>query len=249
MYQTPTNTILESPTDVDIENAFIAGDYSTGNCFPSNASIRLHDGTRRSMLELRVGDRVATIDTNTGLLIYSPIILFLDRSESINVDNYRLITLADRTSIRISADHLIYRCDDNSKSSIDESIVAFVDRFVAVRSRSIRIGDRLLVIDTNGRHLSSVVDVTIVSDSGAFAPLTSSGTMIVDDVVVSCYASIDNEHLAHAIMAPIRLFDAGRRLIFDATSISDVRQDGIHMYARCLILIAESIAQLFGIRF
>jgi hypothetical protein len=200
---------------------------------------------------LRVGDRIATIDDATGQLIYLPILLFLDRSPTANIDTYRRITLSDRTSIHISADHLIYRFEPYSSNSLH-----FTDRFVAVRSRLIRVGDLLLVDDANSRHLAFVVEVKIVHARGAFAPLTSSGTLIVDNVIVSCYASIDSVRLAHTAMAPVRVFDAIKRLIFNVFGSmteyfdgSDNRQNGLHIYAKFLIVFAESIYHIFGITF
>ena len=40
---------------------------------------------------------------------------------------------------------------------------------------------------------------------GFAAPLTLEGTILVDDILVSCYALIQSHTLAHLIMQPIRL--------------------------------------------
>ena len=42
--------------------------------------------------------------------------------------------------------------------------------------------------------------------SGFYAPVTSEGNIIVDDVLVSCYASVENHDLANLAMTPIRRF-------------------------------------------
>ena len=39
---------------------------------------------------------------------------------------------------------------------------------------------------------------------GAFAPLTESGRLIVNDVLVSCYAKIADAEMAHAVFSPYR---------------------------------------------
>ena len=41
---------------------------------------------------------------------------------------------------------------------------------------------------------------------GAHVPLTREGNIIVDEVLVSCYASSADHNLAHLSMAPLRWF-------------------------------------------
>ena len=40
--------------------------------------------------------------------------------------------------------------------------------------------------------------------TGAYAPLTLEGTIIVDNALASCYAVIDDHRLAHTTLAPLR---------------------------------------------
>ena len=48
---------------------------------------------------------------------------------------------------------------------------------------------------------------------GAFVPLTMEGTILVDGVFASCYASFDH-HLAHIAMTPIHWFPGVIKWIF-----------------------------------
>ena len=40
---------------------------------------------------------------------------------------------------------------------------------------------------------------------GAYVPLTSDGNIIVDEILASCYASLDHD-LAHIVMKPIQWY-------------------------------------------
>lgn len=51
-----------------------------------------------------------------------------------------------------------------------------------------------------------VLAVSTVERQGAFAPVTQEGTMIVDGVLVSCYADIADHDLADTLMAPLKSF-------------------------------------------
>ena len=50
--------------------------------------------------------------------------------------------------------------------------------------------------------------------TGAFAPLTREGNIIVDEVLASCYPSSVDHHLAHLSMAPLRWFPEITQMIF-----------------------------------
>ena len=51
-----------------------------------------------------------------------------------------------------------------------------------------------------------MVKVTNTKKTGAYAPLTLEGTIIVDNALALCYAVIDDHRLAHTTLAPLRLF-------------------------------------------
>ncbi|CAF4946530.1 unnamed protein product, partial [Rotaria socialis] len=43
-----------------------------------------------------------------------------------------------------------------------------------------------------------------VVKQGYVAPLTVEGTLIVNNVAASCYATIDSHYIAHTVLAPMR---------------------------------------------
>ena len=66
---------------------------------------------------------------------------------------------------------------------------------------------------------------------GAFVPLTRSGTLLVDNVLTSCYASFPHG-ISHAVMAPLRWFPQLAEL---------TPEDGVHPYVDLLKKIGRAL--------
>lgn len=49
-----------------------------------------------------------------------------------------------------------------------------------------------------------IKSILIEPVEGYVAPLTMSGTLLVDGILTSCYAIIDSHTVAHSVMAPVR---------------------------------------------
>ena len=81
-------------------------------------------------------------------------------------------------------------------------------------------GDSLLVdIENNKRdkdhdriNFEKVIRVSVSKSRGIYAPLTAEGNMVVDGIVVSCYAVIDSQKLAHWAFLPVRVYYQIKRL-------------------------------------
>ena len=77
---------------------------------------------------------------------------------------------------------------------------------------------------------------------GVYAPLTATGTIVVDGALASCYAVINNPTLAHAVFAPMRGWhELSARLPSWLSPLSSLNtqvdslpQKGVHLYAKLL---------------
>lgn len=98
---------------------------------------------------------------------------------------------------------------------------------------NIKVGDVLL---TRGQgsvmRPSRVVNTRMVSKRGVYAPLTRTGTIIVDDALASCYALVRSHALAHAAMAPLRWM---------AGWSGSSEQRGVHWYANALYNVGDFV--------
>ena len=197
-----------------------------GGCFPASASVRLESGVTRSMAELSVGDRVLTVDSD-GRPRYDTVITFIHRQPHLLTAFTALATVAGHRLVA-TGDHLVF-------TSRDQSAASFGDAARPSFAAHVQPGNDSVYVSVAGRlGVSMVTSVTMVMGRGVFAPLTRSGTIVVDGVAASCYALVSSHGVAHASMAPLRLAaSAGAPVDWWAwSSASSV--DGVHWYARLL---------------
>ncbi|XP_022784474.1 sonic hedgehog protein-like isoform X1 [Stylophora pistillata] len=188
------------------------------NCFPEIASVRLEGGRTKTMKELKIGDKVAAMDTS-GRIVYSRVVTFLDIKPNTSSEYLSIQTRNPEAEVTITESHLIYQLNKHSPL---ESV-----RF----ARDLRVGDFVYVRNGAGLEKFTAGRVSGVKRStakGAYAPLTETGNILVDNVLCSCYAVISNHELAHWSFAPLRFAD----WLFPG--ITAHNSSGMHWYARTL---------------
>ena len=99
-----------------------------------------------------------------------------------------------------------------------------------VMAKNIEIGMNIYVMNTNGVLISEAVsNVSDVIKQGYMAPLTDEGTLIVNHVAASCYATINSHYVAHVMLAPMRWW-------FNLFGIADKSNEitGVHWFPKML---------------
>lgn len=221
-------------------------------CFPGDSVVTTGAGQKKLMKDLRVGESVLAL-SGDGRLRPSKVLLFLDRSDTARTEYVTLVTDTGK-SITATATHLVLRWERPERSQIRHANPVYAKR--------VRVNDTLLTVTGGGNRLQAerVVDVRHTTRDGLYAPLTVDGTVVVDDVVASCYAVIGSQWLAHLAFLPTRVVDAARtslrglvwRLAHpldhrtyrdDAAADVDTAPppDGIHWYPRMLYAISDYI--------
>lgn len=150
------------------------------------------------MSELQVGDSVLVVNPD-GNLIYSEVLLFLDSDAEQN-RLFNTIITESGAKITVTPSHLIFGSENNRTVNISEGYATF--------AKNIEIGDYVYVrnsADSGKISQERVVDVISSSEKGSFAPLTSEGNILVNNVLASCYALLDDQTLAHYAFMPVRL--------------------------------------------
>lgn len=101
---------------------------------------------------------------------------------------------------------------------------------------SIKPGDYVYSLDKQvlpSLHVEVVTKIGRVKVQGAYAPLTAEGTIVIDNIVASCYAVLDDQQFLHAAFAPLRLLN------YLSPSIVGTNQEGLHWYPEVMQAVGK----------
>jgi len=167
-------------------------------CFSGMATVPVENLGPVPMSELTVGIKVLT--TKGFQEIYG----FAHFNTTTTTTFLRFQTRDLQSSLEISGEHLVYIMGESQP----------------VRAATVKVGDVL-----HDEHVgATVTSVDTVTRMGFYAPLTFDGTLIVDGIVSSCYASLQKDarmyvelqgsiatwfsqhFMIHIFFAPVRMF-------------------------------------------
>jgi hypothetical protein len=176
-----------------------------GSCFSSGVTVQVLSKGSIAMKDLEVGDQVLVSGSTTAASKYEPVYAFghLDRTKTEKF--LQIYTTTGVEPLEITRRHLV-----------------FLDGHpYPIAASSLQVGD-VLQGDT---HVSITKIATITRRDGIYAPLTPSGTLLVNGIRVSSYVSVQQEgsgeeyvdlanevslplsqhELCHAFLSPLRL--------------------------------------------
>ncbi|NP_571163.1 indian hedgehog B protein precursor [Danio rerio] len=196
----------------------------TGGCFPGRALVTMKDGSHRQIRDLQAGDLVLASEGSdgTGDLIYSEVLTFLDR-RPITQKHFYVIRTEDGASVSLTAAHLLFMRVGNCSNRGEPKPGAVRTIFAS----DAQVGQCLLLGKLRKRF-SQITHVGVREDQGLYPPLTAHGTVVVNDVLTSCYAAVNRQRLAHWAFAPLRL-------LYSWTGPDQVLKNGLHWYSQVLI--------------
>ncbi|KAB1276761.1 Sonic hedgehog protein [Camelus dromedarius] len=163
------------------------------------------------------GDRVLAAD-DQGQLLYSDFLTFLDRDDGAKKVFYVIETREPRERLLLTAAHLLFVAPHNGSALGARGAVGAgrpPGGAPARRGSSLAACGRARTCTwwpsaagTAG-CCPPVHSVTLREEAtGAYAPLTAQGTILINRVLASCYAVIEEHGWAHRAFAPFRLAHA-----------------------------------------
>ncbi|NXA35847.1 SHH protein, partial [Eudromia elegans] len=220
---------------VKAENSVAA---KSGGCFPGTATVHLEHGGTKLVKDLSPGDRVLAADAQ-GRLLYSDFLAFLDREDGSPKLFYAIETRQPPARLLLTAAHLLFVAPQHNESEP-------APRSRALFASHVRPGQHVYVLGEGGRRLqlAAVHRVRLHEEaSGAYAPLTAQGTILIDRVLASCYAVIEEHAWAHWAFAPFRLAHGLLSVLGAAAAGPEPPAAGLHWYSRLLYRIGSWVLE------
>ncbi|KAJ1183928.1 hypothetical protein NDU88_000738 [Pleurodeles waltl] len=187
------------------------------------ALVTLSNGKKIPVSELTSGHRVLCMDEE-GHFTYGDFLIYLDRDFAAVREFHVLETQSPPRRLALTASHLLFVADELNVPPKD---------FYPLFASLVRPGQYILTAGALQPQPARVVSVSTQTDSASYAPLTSHGTLIVDDVVVSCFAVVQSHHLAQLVFWPLRFYHRVGGL--------GVQAEGMHWYSRLLYFLGKGI--------
>ena len=171
----------------------------SSGCFNSEAQVQLANSSWIKVSELQSGHYIRTYDHSSKQIVNSRFIDYLhfDKSAlfkfiSIKTAAETSETAAPMPSLEISEYHLIQRLKRDSSSEHE-----------FVFAKDLVKGDKLFLMTESGSmKYAEITELDEVYEQGAYAPLTEHGTLIVNNVLASCFANTPYHGLVHAAFYP-----------------------------------------------
>jgi len=204
---------VPAPTEAPSAAPTAAPTARSPTCFSSSNKVHVLGRGEIQMNSLKIGDRILAEHNK-----YSRVFGFAHRDPDSEAEFVEIRVVGNstirETTLEISAEHLMFA--DSGKSML---------------AASVKVGDRL--IGRSNQQQQQIVRVEAIQNitrRGIYAPLTETGTLLVNGILVSSYASLNDsplfrsQNIAHA-------FVAGRRLLctvnFDTCTAETYTSDGI----------------------
>jgi hypothetical protein len=188
----------------------------------------LANGNQKIIGDLQSGDTILAYDDKTKEVISTDVLTMLDNQPNqfgkmshfmfiimlfVVLALFKQLTTVSGRQLSLTSSHLLP-----------------TESHGYVMAKNLHVGMNIYIMHDNGlltnEIISSVIDVV---KQGYVAPLTQQGTLIVNNIAASCYATISSHHIAHAALAPMRWWYSLFGTVKESSEII-----GIHWFPKIL---------------
>ena len=206
-------------------------------CFALDSLVTLENGKQMSMEEVQVGDRVLAYDDRTKQIIVTDVLTMLHReTNQFSRPLHPFFFLQNKNKNCRSALFKQLTTDSRQQLTLTPSHLLLTDVHGYLMAKDIRIGMNVFVLNSNNHSfaLETITNIDTIVRLGFIAPLTNEGTLIVNNIATSCYATVHNHQLAHRVLLPMRWWYR----LFGVSHVSK-EINGIHWFPKTLYKLTE----------
>jgi len=195
----------------------------TEACFWAGNEVQTLERGVVKISQLEIGEHVQSIGAD-GTIYFSEVILHMD---SINgFTTFIRVTTESGKRLMLTPNHLIHIKGSSPKFA-----------------SSLQIGEEVFVIENSTVVPDIIISTEQVFDKGANSPLTESGSIVVNDILASCYAAHNNHDAIHMFLAPLRIYLRAKKFAHYIGLISPLEEDdtvGKHPYIATLMATSKA---------
>ncbi|KAK6032697.1 intein splicing region [Ostertagia ostertagi] len=174
-------------------------------CFSGEMKVETPSGMK-AIKDLEVGDMVLSIDE--FMVTFSPVIMFLHKLEEEQAEFLHIHT-EQGESLKLTENHLLYVTNCGS-----------TDPLHLAAAKDARAGQCLQITTGNSDLIPRrITSISKVIETGIYAPLTTTGDIIVNRYLVSCHSNLALKTLQQTFFSVYR-------------SLSNVLRDFLPMYVQ-----------------
>ncbi|CAF3211706.1 unnamed protein product [Rotaria sp. Silwood2] len=194
-------------------------------CFSSDTLVTLVNQQQIPIGKLQVGDQLLSIDGTK--IVSTEMLMMLDKNQLSSAIFYTIVTASEH-KISLTSHHLIATINNN-------------EDVIYIPAKDIKLGNKLRVVINEKVYSSPVINITMEMKNGYYAPLTMTGTLLVNNIDASCFSNIKNHNIVQFYMGFIRWYYRLNGLLSIQKPFGEQTVDGIHYIAVILCKITQSI--------
>uniref|UniRef100_A0A914PQM5 Uncharacterized protein n=1 Tax=Panagrolaimus davidi TaxID=227884 RepID=A0A914PQM5_9BILA len=163
-------------------------------CFSADTLVKTIEGTKKRMDELNINDWILSGSSENGEIGYSKVMSWIHRKPNFMAEFIKF-TLANGKYLKISNKHYIYKgnCEN-------DEIATSPKKFQVVFAENVSIHDCLYTLNSKNELIETrISSIEMVQEKGIYAPLTETGTIIVNNIFASCYSNVDAKYLHYSL--------------------------------------------------
>ncbi|KAF8356635.1 hypothetical protein PRIPAC_91630 [Pristionchus pacificus] len=198
--------------------AFGCGGFPSQLCFTADMTVEVLGAGTKRMDELKKDDWV--LAAGDKWLMHVPVEYWLHRVPNQEAV-FNVFETEDGKEIKLTDKHYIFKGDCSRVTDPHVSYASLPKQ--AVAADQIHAGDCLFTLGKyKEMHEVRVVRASKITETGIYAPMTSSGRIIVNGIHASCHNIMQEHTTTMALFKHVEMFNSLYERIFGADSSNDV---------------------------